>query len=168
MRTMRAGPCCVKGSGPSGKWRAADARGSVPRMKGLAIAVSLCALAGALLFWPVSGRSFWRRASDRGLPQAAARMTARGLGSVWGALSGSHAPARTPPRKPVSVARVQARPPAPEKSRPARAAEAEPAAAIPVRAAGFTAGPDRIVAQPARERLGQDDRNGLDQLLRTR
>ena len=155
-----------------GKWPVAAARGSVPRMKALIAMALLCALVAGALFWPVGGRSFWQRAGERGLPQATARLAARGLRSAWDLVFRRHggsatpeAPAHspTPPRR------------ASRKAEPARVAAAtgresahatQPTtSSIPVHAAGLV-GPDRIVAQPAKESLQPDDRQGLEKLLR--
>ena len=127
-------------------------------MKALIAVAIICALAAGALFWPLGGRSFWQRAGERGLPHAAAQSAARGVRSAWDLLF-HHA--RPTPAAPVN---------SPAKVR--RSARAIPETAplpetIPVRAAGL-AGPDRIVAQPPKERLQANDRAGLEKLLRAR
>jgi hypothetical protein len=139
-------------------------------MKSLIAVALLCALVAGALFWPVGGRSFWQRADERGLPHATARLAARGLHSAWdlvfgrrGGAAGAEAPAHSPP-----VRRVARKP---EPSRTV-ASVREPARGsvpgIPVHAAGLVAGPDRIVAQPAKESLQPGDRQGLEKLIRAR
>lgn len=182
---MRAGPARVKAHAaepatgdrvPAGprkaaapeKWPRRMCRGSVRRMKALIGTVLFCALVAGALCWPVNGRSFWQRAGDRGLPRAAAQVAARGVRSAWSAIfhraepePSAHAPLRPSPRKETARKSVAA-------------AHLAQGTAIPVHVAGLgapeaaPAGPDRIVAQPPRERLQQDDRAGLEKLLRAR
>ena len=117
----------------------------------LAIALVLALCAGAL-FWPVSGRSFWTRASERGLPQATARMAARGLRSAWDLVARHSAP---PPPATHGV-------PAHSAQRLAAAPRKTPDTRSAIEPRG---GPDHIVAQPPREKLGAQDRAGLEKLI---
>ncbi len=129
----------------------------------LAMAMVGALVAGALL-WPVGGRSFWQRAEDRGLPQATARLAARGLRSAWDLVfrAGPGTPS-APAHPPPPLRR------GPRKTEPLRTATAAAVSdRVQVRATGLAAGPDRILMQPAKESLKQDDRKGLEQLLRAR
>lgn len=135
-------------------------------MKALIAIAVVCALVAGALLWPVGGRSFWQRADERGLPHATARLAARGLRSAWDLVFRRHGGAATPEapaHSPPPVRRVS------RKAEQARvAASGSQSDRIQVRAAGLAAGPDRILLQPAKESLKQDDRKGLEQLLRAR
>lgn len=176
-------------SGGMEKWPGAPARGSVLRMKALVAIVLLFALVAFALLWPVGGRSFWQRAKERGLPDATARLAARGLRSTWDLLFDHNG---SPPTRPAPVAPVRrpsrrvdqprvatsglagsfARPGRTDRTGgPDRTADRDAASGpdrTSERGAVPAAGPDRIVAQPARETLQQNDRAGLEKLLRAR
>ncbi len=143
-------------------------------MKALVVIALLCALIAGALFWPVGGRSFWQRADERGLPHATARLAARGLRSAWDlvftATRGSATPA-DPAHSPAPVRHVSRKTEharAGAADRPAGPDRAPASDRIPERTASLAAGPDRIVAQPAKETLQQNDRAGLDKLVRAR
>jgi hypothetical protein len=136
----------------------------------LVVATALC----CAIFWPVGGRSFWRRAEERGLQRAAARLAARGLRSAWDfvASHGPHGPTRraepphAPQRRALARGSMEHAAGAPPSSLPSGRAAATQ---LPERgAAAQPAGPDRIVAQPPRETLHQSDRAALDKLLHAR
>lgn len=141
----------------------------------LAVALAVAAALCCAIFWPVGGRSFWRRAEERGLQRAAARLAARGLRSAWDFVA-SHAsptPARRaePPHPPQrrALRHPELARGAPQNAAarlPERGAPAQPSGAD--RIAAQPAGPDRIVAQPPRETLHQSDRAALDKLLHAR
>jgi hypothetical protein len=139
----------------------------------LAVALAVAAALCCAIFWPVGGRSFWRRAEERGLQRAAARLAAHGLRSAWDFVASHASPARRaePPHPPqrralrhpelARAAQPNAAARLPESGAPARPAGPDRGVAQPV-------GPDRIVAQPPRETLHQSDRAALDKLLHAR
>lgn len=118
---------------------------------GVVLVLTLCA--GALL-WPVAGRSVWARAEERGIPRAAARMAARGLRSAWDLVS------RHSPPKAASAPTHGA----PAHS-PPRVATAQRTGTGTHASGEAHGGPDRIVAQPPKEKLGAQDRADLQKLI---
>ena len=138
-------------------------------MKALvAIALLGALLAGALL-WPVGGRSFWQRASERGLPRATARLAARGVHSAWDLIFNRHAPAKATSSESESSRVAPPRRAPPRKAELARVAPvpaAQAKTAQPAPGAETLAGPDHIVAQPPKETLRTDDRASLEKLVR--
>jgi hypothetical protein len=112
-------------------------------MKSFLLLVVVFGLAGAVLFVPVAGRSFWARAQERGIPAAIARGTAHGLRAAWDSLAalGQHEPAPAHPPRHLS-----------------RKAQA---AAQPIHRAGR----EGILAQPPKEKLQPADRAALNSLI---
>jgi hypothetical protein len=131
----------------------------------------LCVIVGAALFVPVGGRTFWSRAVERGIPQAAARNVAHGLRAGWDWVMAERKVET--PRRPVR--RVPAAPAhAVAKAGPVRAAPVRPSPppaqppSSPVTRVAAAPRPTRdgIVAQP-KEKLHEDDRRELDRLVAT-
>jgi len=108
-------------------------------------------LGAAALLVPVSGRSFFARAQEHGIPAAVARGTAHGLRATWDFLSslgpGSSAtqPTRDPPANSPRHASRKAQAAAPQASR--------------------RTGREGIIPQPPKESLERSDRAALDSLV---
>ncbi|MGZ6142974.1 MAG: hypothetical protein ACXWLM_06530 [Myxococcales bacterium] len=115
-------------------------------MKAFLIVVVAFGLAGAALFAPVCGKTMWARASERGLPREAAKLTARGLRATWDFVFAQPHPGTT--------AQDPAHSPPRHASRKAQAAPAHRVSR------------EGIVAQPPKEKISRDDRAALDALVR--
>ncbi|HEY2030399.1 MAG TPA: hypothetical protein VGH20_14435 [Myxococcales bacterium] len=99
--------------------------------------VLLTALALAVLFVPIQGRTLW----SRGAAREVAQFVAHGLRSGWDAIA--------------SLGEEHARPTRPGRIRPARRQTV----------AEVRKSRDGIVAQPPKEKLQADDRAALDKLV---
>ncbi len=120
-------------------------------MKAAFVLLLLIALGTAALLVPVSGRSFWSRAQERGIPAAAARGVAHGMRATWDFFSslGHDFSGTQPTREPPAHSPKHP-------SRKAQAASAQPA---------HRAGREGIVPQPPKEKLERTDRAALDSLV---
>jgi hypothetical protein len=119
-------------------------------MKSLLV-LFLMLLAAAALLVPVSGRSFWSRAQERGIPAAVARGVAHGMRATWDFV--------TSLGHDSSEAQATRESPAHSPKHPSRKAQA--AAAQPAHRAGR----EGIVPQPPKEKLERNDRAALDSLV---
>jgi hypothetical protein len=121
-------------------------------MKAILLVLVCLALAGAALFAPIGGRSFWRRAQERGIPRATAVLAARGLRAGWDFLAllqhraptGAGPTREGPPHSPRHLSRRAQAAPQPPLHRASR---------------------EGIVPQPPKEKLEHADRAALDKLV---
>jgi hypothetical protein len=104
-------------------------------MKTLLLLFLLAAFAVGL-FVPLGGKTIWARAQERGLPLAAARLTARGLRASWNFVAGLG-------QRPSPHATQQAQAHSPQRR----------------------AWREGIVPQPPKEKLQKNDRAALDKLV---
>lgn len=167
---MRAGLPAVKRGGKLAGLSRAWQHCCMKLLLALALASGLLA---AALFVPVAGRSFWGRAEERGLPRAAASLTARGLRASWDFVHGlgQHASSQAlaTPKPPAHSPRARK-----AAARSEAAAAAGPAAVVgpALATASLVPSPqqphkprDGIVAQAPKERLESNDKLALDRLV---